>query len=823
MIYKKCVFVSLVLWFCGVQAFAQTPPQTWAPLSTATDCFSPTNPTSFNATTAQPENPPCQSYNNETYENWNPLVEGAADIDIQTFSAGVAGGFQLYQFDMRGNWNATNSGEAHKYYALLDFDRDSVGGDARPDFYMRYEPQAIHSSGTTQATSTWVAEGNVKVQLYQDVNNDLGCTNPLTADFPSTGGACSDGFTDQLSINLDGAYVRIYQDKLEVALRSSVFGNPTIVRAKPYTTQTGTISPDKAYWHDENAISDLTTFLFDNMFNADSNTWLLITNTPTVSKAFSPASVNPGGTSVLTITLVNPNTTIATLNAPLIDTLPSGLVIVAPAPTTTCTGSGVLTNTTTSVTLPTGRIIPAGTVSTPGTCTITLTAQGNTSGSYLNTIPAGNGVGGTTPATNGGLSTDLGQGGAATDTLTVNNVLQTPTLTKTFNPTHIGSGQVSILTISLGNSNTSAINLTQALVDNLPTNTSIAVPTGLTTTCGGVPTTTTTSVTLPNTSTIPVGGCIITVNVTSSTLGVFTNIIPAGIFANGLNTTAGAAPSASAPLVILEPAKTVRLLTDADTSTAPSIGDVIQYQIIYALPIGAPNITNFQIFDILPSQVNPVPTGGANVAINVGVGSTATENTAYTGVAGASTSSLLGTGANLAANSSITITIDATINNTVTLGTPFNNTARASGTGLSVVSGNGTAGGLATDADATPFGVPATALPQPNDTGVTGEPTQVTPVAPNADISVAKSQPSPAIVNSGGTITYTITVTNNGPATAMNVVVTDTLPTGITFQSATGGGTHSAGVVTWNGTTTPALSSLANGASQVFTVVVNAP
>jgi hypothetical protein len=29
--------------------------------------------------------------------------------------------------------------------------------------------------------------------------------------------------------------------------------------------------------------------------------------------------------------------------------------------------------------------------------------------------------------------------------------------------------------------------------------------------------------------------------------------------------------------------------------------------------------------------------------------------------------------------------------------------------------------------------------------------------------------------------------------------------------------------VTWNGTTTPALLSLANGASQVFTVVVTAP
>jgi uncharacterized repeat protein (TIGR01451 family)/fimbrial isopeptide formation D2 family protein len=275
---------------------------------------------------------------------------------------------------------------------------------------------------------------------------------------------------------------------------------------------------------------------------------------------------------------------------------------------------------------------------------------------------------------------------------------------------------------------------------------------------------------------------------------------------------------------VIEPTKRVRILSDTDTSTTPSIGDVIQYELIYALPAGAPNITNFQIFDILPSQVNPVPTGGANVTVTVGAGSTGVENTAYTGVAGASTSSLLNAGAILAANSSITISIDTTINNTVTLGTPFNNTARASGTNLAAVTGNGSGGGIPTDADATPFGVPLSALPQPNDTAISGEPTQVTPVAPNADISVTKSQPSPATVNPGGTITYTVTVTNNGPAIATNVVVTDTLPAGSTFVSATGGGTQApVGVVTWNGTTTPALLSLANGASQVFTVVVTAP
>ena len=37
-------------------------------------------------------------------------------------------------------------------------------------------------------------------------------------------------------------------------------------------------------------------------------------------------------------------------------------------------------------------------------------------------------------------------------------------------------------------------------------------------------------------------------------------------------------------------------------------------------------------------------------------------------------------------------------------------------------------------------------------------------------------------------ITYTIVVTNFGPSTASNVVVSDVLPTNVTFIGATGGG-----------------------------------
>ena len=54
-----------------------------------------------------------------------------------------------------------------------------------------------------------------------------------------------------------------------------------------------------------------------------------------------------------------------------------------------------------------------------------------------------------------------------------------------------------------------------------------------------------------------------------------------------------------------------------------------------------------------------------------------------------------------------------------------------------------------------------------------------------ADLSITMSDfPDP--VQAGQTLTYTITVTNNGPDDALNVRVTNTLPAGVTFVSTSG-------------------------------------
>jgi uncharacterized repeat protein (TIGR01451 family) len=83
-----------------------------------------------------------------------------------------------------------------------------------------------------------------------------------------------------------------------------------------------------------------------------------------------------------------------------------------------------------------------------------------------------------------------------------------------------------------------------------------------------------------------------------------------------------------------------------------------------------------------------------------------------------------------------------------------------------------------------------------------------------ADLSITKSD-SPDPVTAGGQLTYTIQVTNGGPDTAVNVVVTDELPSDINFDSATstvGSCGNQGGKVTCN------LGDLANGATATVTI-----
>ena len=104
-------------------------------------------------------------------------------------------------------------------------------------------------------------------------------------------------------------------------------------------------------------------------------------------------------------------------------------------------------------------------------------------------------------------------------------------------------------------------------------------------------------------------------------------------------------------------------------------------------------------------------------------------------------------------------------------------------------------------------------------TGTTKSNTWDITVLSSAVLTVDKAA-SIAAIGAGDTVTYDITVRNEGSDTAVNVEVVDTLPGTTTFTSATGGGTHSGdatgGTVTWT------VASLAPGEQAVYHVTAEA-
>ncbi|MEX1058465.1 MAG: hypothetical protein WED11_12080, partial [Natronospirillum sp.] len=278
---------------------------------------------------------------------------------------------------------------------------------------------------------------------------------------------------------------------------------------------------------------------------------------PTVGKDFSPATVNPGVPSTLTITLTNTGSTASILSSSFTDTLPGGLVI-AGSPSKTCVG-GTLTAALggSTVTLGAGASIPVG------SCTITVLVSADAGGNYINSLAAG------------ALVTDNGSNAApAIATLTVSSPSGV-SLSKAFSPATIFAGGTSTLTITLSNVGPTA-SLTAALLDRLPpgvvvvgnvSSTCIPPLTGFNrqqpatqprfqTVAYRMPSrivkawfhTTPSTATLTGASIPANGSCTFTVKVTAPIAGSYLNVLPAG----ALQTTNGNNPApAVATLTVL--------------------------------------------------------------------------------------------------------------------------------------------------------------------------------------------------------------------------------------------------------------------------------
>jgi LPXTG-site transpeptidase (sortase) family protein len=253
-----------------------------------------------------------------------------------------------------------------------------------------------------------------------------------------------------------------------------------------------------------------------------------------MNKSFSPISIPAGGTASLHVSIFNPNAfplTNASWTDNLIGVQP-GLVIANPMGLiNTCGGSVTAVAGSTTLSL-SGGTVPPQIGSTPGSCTVTINVISASVGNLINTIPerelSASGGGGTITNTS-----------PASATLHVGGV-QPPSIRKSFSSSTIWAGEISRLSIVISNNDPNTT-LTQAsLTDNLPANVFLANPVSPTLSgCGTSASLTAVSggnsVTLNNGTIAPSSTCTITVDVTSSVQGVYTNSIPA----NALQTQEG--------------------------------------------------------------------------------------------------------------------------------------------------------------------------------------------------------------------------------------------------------------------------------------------
>jgi len=493
-----------------------------------------------------------------------------------------------------------------------------------------------------------------------------------------------------------------------------------------------------------------------------------------VTKHFAPASIAANATSTLTITLSNSSASPIALTSDLVDALPGNVVVANTLNLGGTCDQAKMAATAggTTVSYGNGGTIP------PGSCTITVDVTSSVAGTYVNLIAAGQ------------LQTSAGNNqDPAVATLGVDH-LAPPTMDKGFVPETIFTGASSALTINLHNDNATDIHLSADFVDALPGN--LAISGTPTTTCSGALVFDAGSLTLPNGSTIPVGGCSITATVTSAVAGSYTNTIAA----NALLSDAGSPPlAATAGLVVeaLTPPTVIKSLSPnvinpggistltitlgnsnaADIALTSDLIDTLPANVVIA---AAPNLAGTCAGSKAASAGGTtvtyasgatIPSGSCTIVVDV---TSAISGGPYTNtiVAGDLKTSAGNNGADATAPLFVNPPQPPSINKTFTPSLiPKNGTSTLT---LSLGNGNAAATTLSADlVDALPAGVVIAAIPNVQKTC----PDAVAAAAGGTTVTYANGATLPA-----GGCSINVDVTSAAPATYTNTIGVGALSTG---------------------------------------------
>jgi uncharacterized repeat protein (TIGR01451 family) len=483
---------------------------------------------------------------------------------------------------------------------------------------------------------------------------------------------------------------------------------------------------------------------------------------PSLDKVFSPASIAASGTSTLTFTLTNGAGSPAQSGIGFTDTLPGNVRVAAtPNIQTNCPAGGAFAAPGFTVTAGAGTnsiaISGASMAGAVASCQVRVDVTSAIGGAYTN------------DSTNISVPVNVTNAVAGT-TLTVTGAA--PSVAKAFAPNTIAAGATSTLTITLSNPNASTASITTPFVDTLPSGVTIASPANASTTCGGSGAVAASSggstVTLPTTRTLPAavgltpGSCTVSVDVTASLGGAYTNTIAGGALqtSNGNN-----ASPATAVLTVNTVAPSV-----AKSFTPASIA--ANGTSTLTITLTNPDITaaglSAALVDTLPS--------GVVIAATPNASTTCGGSGAVVASSGGGSVTLPATRSIPAGSSSTAGSCTVSVDVTSAVGGSYLNTIAANA--LQTANGN----------NASPASATLT----------------VSAVAP----TVAK-QFTPGTVNANTPSTLTITLTNgNASAANLTAALTDTFPSPVVVAPTPNAATTCAGsgaVVASAGTNTVTL------------------
>jgi uncharacterized repeat protein (TIGR01451 family) len=494
-------------------------------------------------------------------------------------------------------------------------------------------------------------------------------------------------------------------------------------------------------------------------------------NTPlniTLTKS-GPATATANGNITYTIALGNSGTLASGTTLHVADVLPAGMTFQSAAAGTNVTSVACTGTTTLACTVTLTAPLPG--LSANGAATFTVVAKAPaTSGSVTNYASV-DPTGGNTPPGPGPACTPVTSCGSATTTI---NTPINITLVKSGPATATVNGTL-IYTIALGNSGQTASGTTLTVADVLPTGVtyqSAAAGTNVTSVaCTG---TTTLSCTVNLTAALAAGAAngaaTFTITATApSTAGAITNY--ASVDPTGGNTPPAPGPACtpatscgSATTTINTPVNITLVKSGPATAT-------VNGTLVYTIALGnsgqTASGTTLTVADVLPAGVTY-----QSAAPSTGVSAVTCTGTTTLSCSLTLTSALAAGAANGTAQFTITATAPST------------------------------SGSIINYASVDPTGGNTPPAPGPACTPATSCGSATTTINPTGTPLLTILKTGPARATAGGTIVYTIKVTNTGSADATNAILTDPAPQGLTYVSAaapcTGGfpcnlGTISAG------------------------------